>query len=197
MVGVNKFRVLYDYCQTLTPKIKRNDICKKVIEVAGKGNFRVMKTDLDTSIIRGYFLSASNQENAFVKQHGCNVVVLARGLNDCWERFVQVKEVLHLLDDESELTDSKDKFGNLLSELAVPSAQLDTSRVTINDYIAIWKAVMCLCPDRNRLEFADQLEKGQIDHYGIALQLKIPQLYVQLLFRPEYQTARTLILRDH
>lgn len=142
--------------------------------------------ELDTAVIRGYFLSSKNTEHPFVKSWGANIVVLARGQNHCWERFVNTKELMHLFDEDGEPTDSADKFEQLLTEWEVPEENLSPQKRSENK--AFWMALACLCPESHRLSFEVQREKGHIDNYGIALQLKIPEQYVPFLFVPYYRS---------
>lgn len=186
-----QFRQLHDHCQTLTPKISRNAIINKIKEITGVEKIRTVKVTLDTTVTRGFFLHASNVDHDLVKLTGFNVVAIARGLNECWERFVNVKEVMHLLDDDGDLVDTAEKFERLLNDFSSPT--LDASTQTLSDIIGIWMALACLCPESSRLEFEALLQKGQIDNYGIALKLKIPEYYVPLLFRPEYQNVVAML----
>lgn len=179
-----KFRELHDYCQTLTPKIKRNHIIKKIKEVSGKEKLRVLKTTLDTKVTRGFFLSASNTEHPFVKENGFDVIVLARGLNECWERFVNVKEAMHLLDSDEDNTDTPEKLEQLLNDLSAPPPEI--SNLGISDHMGVWMALACFCPEKNRQEFIHLRGENKIDNYGVALKLKIPELYVPMLFMPRY-----------
>lgn len=180
-----QFNQLYEFCQTLQPKVKRNDVINKIREITGAAGIRTVILVLDTAVLRGFFLRADNEEHPLVKKMGHNVIVLAKGMNECWERFVNVKEAMHLLDVGRELTDSKEKFETLLDDWCGPG---DVDHIQqMADIMGMWMALACLCPEKNRLEFRSLLDRQQIDHYGIALKLKIPEYYVPFLFRPEYQ----------
>lgn len=178
---------LYAYCQTLDPKIKRNALRDKVLEITGTPRLSVMKTDLDISACRGFYLSARNLENRIVQQHGCCVIVLARdGLNHCWERFVFVKELMHLFDDPKEATDSGEVFDEVLKDI-LPNTPSHTPQAR-SEYMCFWMALGALCPESLRREFAEERAAGRMDDYAIALRLRIPQNYVGMLFQPRYQT---------
>lgn len=181
---MSEYKKLYEYCQTLTPKISRKLILPKIKEITGIDSVRTITSGLDITVTRGYFLSAQNQENPLVRQFGCNLIVLARGQNKCWERFVNTKEMMHLFDDDGEPTDSAEKFECLLTDWEAPSA--NPSNQKISEYKGLWMALACLCPEKNRLEFKTLREKKHIDDLGVALQLKIPEQYVPQLFRPNY-----------
>lgn len=180
----SQFKELHDYCQTLAPKVSRNSIIEKLKSITGIDKIQTVIATLDTKVTRGYFLSASNTEHPLIKDRSYTVVVLARGLNDCWQRFVHVKEVMHLLDDDGELTDSAEKLEKLLNDFSSPP--LEISPLGQSDWLGIWLALACFCPEKSRLEFHALLNENQIDNYGIALKLKIPEQHVPLLFRPRY-----------
>lgn len=182
---MGKFSELYNYCQTLKPKVSRRDIEQKTRDIVGVEKIKAVKTTLDTKVCRGYFLSAQNTEHPIVKKLGCNVIVLARDQNYCWERFVYTKELMHLFDSNDEPTNSGEKLERLLCDLEVPSAEL--SKQTLSDIKGFWMALACLCPENNRVEFEKLRAKGHIDDYGVALQLRIPEQYVRSLLSPRYK----------
>lgn len=191
----DQFRLLHDFCGTLPPKISRKLIIGKIQELTGSGPVRVIKTTLESDKTRGFFLNASNTNHPFVRDHGKHVIVVAHGLNYCWDRFVQVKEAMHLFDDEEEFTDSADDLERLLTEMTSPPAQVQGGGLTElggSDWLAIWMALTCFCPEKNRMEFQALLAENKIDHYGIALRLRIPAQYVPLLFLPGF----TVILKS-
>lgn len=180
------FKELYDYCQTLDIKVKRNDVIGKIKSITDS-SVRIIKADLDTNIVRGFFLSASNSDHPFVRDNGFNVIVLARGMNDCWERFVQVKEAMHLLDENGECTNSGEKFEDLINTWTYPSPSLEqSSPERKSDISAMLKALACLCPEKYRRDFFEQKMAGTIDDYNIALKLKIPQTYIPILLTENF-----------
>lgn len=189
---MTKFRELYDYCQTLKPKVSRKDLTPKVCELTGS-TVKVIKSGLDITRCRGLFLSISNSENPFVKQLGNNVIVLARDLNYCWERFVYTKELMHLFDGPEEVTDTKEKVEKLFTEFGQPA--LDRSAQISSEVKAFWMALACLCPEQFRRDFKTQIDKGHTDHLAVALQLRIPQQYVGSLFDARYSMMIDTILR--
>jgi hypothetical protein len=179
------FKDLYGYCQTLTPKISRVSILNKVLELTGKKQVRAVKQSLDVSVCRGMFLSASNEHHKIVQQLGCDIIVLARGQKYCWERFVYVKELMHVFDDDLETLKSPSDLETLLTEFEM--ASVPPSSCMKSEYNGFWMALACLCPEKSRLEFKQQRDNGHIDDYSIALQLKIPEQYVPRLFEPRYE----------
>lgn len=193
---MGKFKELYDYCQTLKPKVSRRQIEQKTLEITGVPRIKAIKANLDTAVCRGFFLSAENTEHPTVKLlGGNNVIVLARDQNYCWERFVYTKELMHLFDNDDEPTDSAEKFEKLLTDLEVPSATDSPSKQIISERKGIWMALACLCPEKSRIEFKSLLTKEHIDSYGIALQLRIPEQYVPLLFQSRYDVIISTLIK--
>jgi len=188
------YKELYKYCQELNPKVSTNVIRLKVLEITNAANVKTVKDSLDSQKLRGYFLSASNTESWLVSKYGCNVVVLARGMNECWDRFIFTKELMHLFDDQSEQTSSHEQFKALLNEFEARDPSKENSPQFKSDMRGFWMALACLCPEKSRLDFIDQFNKGHIDHYGIALKLKIPEQHVRQLFRPNYLEIITSLL---
>jgi hypothetical protein len=176
---------LYNFCQTQSPHIRRNLIRDKVLELAGVPKISPVKTSLDTASCRGFYLSARNTNHRLVQQLGCHVIVLARELNRCWERFVFVKELMHIFDDPSQATDSGATFDRVLSELLLPSAP-QWSPQMLSELGCFWMALGVLCPESLRLAFQSERERGQIDDYSIALKLRIPEMYVPALFFEDF-----------
>lgn len=139
-----------------------------------------MKTSMDVNVSRGFFVSAKNPECDFYKQIGGEAIIVARELNYCWERFVYTKELMHMFDDPQEYVNSKESLKSLLNNFEIQT--LANSREPFqSEIIAFWRALCCLCPEKNRQEFLILFDKGHIDTYGIALQLCIPEQYIPKL----------------
>jgi hypothetical protein len=175
---------LYDFCQDLAPAIKRGLIYDRTLAASGVNTVRHFRAGMDIAACRGFYLSARNTEHPFVKQTGQRVIVTARGLNRCWERFVFVKELMHLFDDPKEAADTGDKFEQLLADFGPGSP---TQSVQMESELkCFWRALAALCPEKERLAFQKAKVEGSIDNYAIALKLRIPEQYVPRLFLPNY-----------
>lgn len=179
------FPRLYAHCQNHAPKIKRNEIRDEVLRLTGRNRIAVVKTELDTTVYRGFYLSARNTKHQFVQQLGCDVIVLARGMNRCWDRMVFVKELMHVFDPPDMWTETPAHLDTVFSELVTSAPEV--SRQTLAEWYAIWMALAVLCPEEQRLQLAAERAAGHIDDYAIALQLRIPQVHVPNLFDSRYR----------
>jgi hypothetical protein len=182
------YRELYQRCQGFGPQVSRRKVYPETLALAGNNKIRHFKTTLDMTVCRGMYVSAQNTKAKFVQQAGSCVVVTARELNHCWERFVFIKELMHAFDNPAEATDSGDAFDTLLQELSGPSGPSGTSPQTESEFKCFWMALGVLCPENQRLDYAQRLNANQIDDYAIALELRIPKAYVPRLFEPRYKT---------
>lgn len=143
---------------------------------------------MDIKVCRGMYLSAHNQTERIVQQLGCHVVVMPReGNNYCWERFVEVKEYMHVFDSVDEATDTGEEFDALLKEFT-SSEDMRRSEQMNGEIKAFWRALAVLCPESYRQALiAERAEKGaQMSDYSVALRLRIPEQYAPTLFEPWY-----------
>jgi hypothetical protein len=182
-----QFRELYEFCQKLDPVISRKVLLPRIKEITNTPGIQVVKTTLDTTVTCGYFISISSPNHPYpiYKEKGFEMIVLSRNLNDCWERFVNTKELMHLFDESGEKTDTPAKFERLVLDFEAPAVEL--SPQYLSDNRGIWMALACLCPERVRLELLEQRTEKNLNDYGIALKLKIPEQYVAHLFRADYR----------
>lgn len=185
---MNNYKKLYEHCQNISvpPHVSSMAIKAKAEELTGS-KIVILKAGLDTKACRGLFFSANNLESPFLIQaKGNPVVVIARGMNRCWDRLVQVKEIMHLFDSESEKTSSSAEFEKLLQDITSPPSPGDSSKQLFSEHKAFWMALGCLCPETNRQQFMEDYNRKHIDHYGIALKLRIPEQHVPNLLSERF-----------
>lgn len=179
------YTLLLDHCQTLPVYIKRNLVRDKALSLVNIPKVSVVKTDLDTQYCRGFYLSARNMNARLVQQHGTHVIALARSLNKCWERFVFVKELMHLFDDPEQATDSGAAFDALLGDFTGPRPPRWSPQM-VSEQRCFWMALAVLCPEDERKALMVERANGKKTDYEIALRLMIPELYIQRLALPNY-----------
>lgn len=187
------YKDLYDYAQTVEvydkgkQYVSRTSLRDKAVCIAGIEKIAHVRTGADLGVSRGFWLNPTNKEHHLVQQLGCHIIVTERGLNNCWERFVYVKELTHLFDAEEERTMGSEAFDNLLGEFASQGPIDDRSPQWIAESKAVWGALALLCPEAKRREFAEERQAVKIDDYEIALRLRIPQFHVPKLFSPTFE----------
>jgi hypothetical protein len=189
----SEYKRLYDYCQNQQPKIKRNIIRDKTLEIVSVPAVRVMMASMDVERIKGMFIAQGEHPHA----KDTPLVILARGLNQCWERFVFVKELMHLFDSDMEQSTSQN-LEALINDLFAsgPELRQAVTPQLQSEYNAFWMALGCLCPEAYRLKAKEELKQGLADTYGIALRLKIPEQHVHHLVGSRYEEYIQIILDD-
>ena len=115
---------------------------------------------------------------------GAPVVITARKLNYCWERFIQVKEAMHLFDCEHQKVGTSELFSSLLNEFVVPTP--DRSEGMNSEVRGLWMALGLFCPEEWRRAYAERRAVGEITDLEIATELRIPEFHVPRLFVPDY-----------
>lgn len=188
------FRELYDLCQEQLPPIGRTFLKENTLKITGVPSVRHFRASMEDENARGFFIHATNKDNQFVKQAGTHVIVTRRGENTCWERFIYTKELMHLFDKSSELTASGQHFDDLLSDFlgntVVSSPQMGS------EIKCFWRAMAVLCPEKLRQEYIKSYNNKEINHYDVALALRMPEQYVPLYFTDRYKGTIDSLLSE-
>jgi hypothetical protein len=188
------YRDLYEYCQNLPIPVSRRELTPNVCRLAGKPEPRVIMRDFNPEIVRGLFVvpgESGHPHAHFVRGPGGALIYVAREMNYCWKRFVEVKELMHHFDTSLQLVGTDEEFASLIAEFVGPSPE--RSEAFKSESVALWMALGVLCPEQYRQEFSRQRMAGEIDDLEIARQLKIPQRYVPHLFNPHFRRYIELI----
>ena len=182
------YRDLYDYCQGLATPVNRNAIRDKLYELLPDRRVRVVVSDLNMNFVLGYYVSARNEGCRFVQQcGGKSVIVIARGLNRCWQRFVTVKEMMHLFDDPLETTNSAADLETLLADFCGSAEPGELTPQMRSEIDCFWMAIGLLCPENVRVDLQQRREGGAISDAEIAQLLLVPAKYVPAFFHPRYK----------
>lgn len=185
------FEKLYDFCQTQSLPISRNTIRDKIVELTGSPVVCRVH-GFNTRILRGYYLASDDQFGKFPAEAGKTVVLLARNLDKNWERLVYVKELMHVFD--TSLTDTPEKFEELFKALLVQHAPTTTQSTLLqSEHLAVWLALMCLCPEKDREALKVQYLAKAIDAYEVASRVKIPEAFVPYLFAHDFACIKQVI----
>jgi hypothetical protein len=184
------YRALYEYAQQLSIPVSRKILIEKVCELTGKKQPRACKSAMDETYVRGYFVAPGVITNNRLKDFndGRPLIVVNRGLNRCWERFVFVKELMHYFDSPLENVSSGDEFDALLNSFTASAPDSERSDAFNSELKSFWMALGVLCPETIRQEYVRQKEHDSITDLEIATALRIPQLYITHLSLPNYKS---------
>ena len=172
-------------------RVSRKKLKPLVFEHFNVSGFCQMKMDLDTTRIRGVWLALST-EHRFAKQLSNNVIVTARSLNQCWERFVYIKEMMHAFDSPEEWARQASDFENICR---LSSDPVKDHRPTLSEGRALIRAVLVSCNPDARDVYVQKLNDKELDTYTIATELRIPEQHVvNILLTDTYAQAKDLEL---
>ena len=191
------FAALYAHCQSLAVPIKRPELILKICELTKRQDpIRVMVSDdMDITVIYGFIIWPGDTNHAYAKFCGMEpIIVIARGLHAYDQRFVVVKELMHLFDDALERVSTAEEFETLLSEFSVP-APTPPSAAMQSESKAVWMALAAMCPESLRQALQRKREKGEMTDADIADHLKIPQQFVPHLFVPNFKEIVAYLIR--
>ncbi|MCP2154937.1 UNVERIFIED_ORG: hypothetical protein J2S29_001271 [Rhizobium sp. SLBN-170] len=188
------FREFYEARQALPDYINRNVIRDRILGITGIPKISIAIIDVDIEVCRGIYLSPKNPEHALVKQHGNHVIGVARGNNRCWQRFIAIKEMMHMFADPETALDQPAQLEILLEEFSNQQTISGASPQMESEFNCLWMALAAICREEKRLEYKDMRERNEISEYQIALELKMPQFHVRNLLHPRYREAVDKIL---
>lgn len=186
------YAALYEYCQQLSVPVSRRHIIPKVCELAKRKNKpKVMLSGLDPAIVAGFILWPGVSTHPFARYgDGEPVIVVARAHNNCWQRFVVVKELMHYFDKPLEHVSSAEDFCALVTEFSSPALEHRSASMG-SEVKGLWMALGLFCPEPLRQDLQRKRAAGEIDDSDIATMLKIPLAYVSALFHKDFKEYMT------
>lgn len=171
---------LYAEFRGVSEYVSRTAYKDAVLRICGLNTIRHFRMAMDKNVSRGAFLKPTNEGHQFVQAYGGNIIITARGMNRCWDRFVYCKELMHVFSSGDSCADTGERFEVLMTELT--SAPTNPSGAFLDEIECFWRALALICPRSKRDKFRRRLQANEISEYDVALQLKIPEVYVSRLF---------------
>lgn len=180
---------LYKRTQEQDLPISLDWLINDALELTWVEGIDCKRTDsLDSTVFRGCVIE--NPGHLFPNLTGNFIIITSTALNRCWERFVFMKELMHIYENSvATKTNSESKFDTQLYELADLSTSQDRSPQMQSEIKAVWMALGITCPEADRIELRGKLEENDPDftEKHVAEILKIPEYYIRLLMSPRYE----------
>jgi len=185
------FRTLYEEVQTVTGKISTNWIRQRSVDLSRITHIKEMWSNvLDPKYVRGFYIEGpmgppiprDENEALIVLSH--SMCTGAQG--KYWRRYIKTKEMMHVFDSDEELTDSAEKFDDLVETFKDPNAAPSPQyRAEIK---AQWRALAVLCQEHRRQEFMAQIAGNATNFDIVSGALQVPPTMVRNLFRDDFLT---------
>lgn len=100
------------------------------------------------------------------------------------QRFVWCKELMHIFDTEDGCVKTPDEYRGLLTEIELKP--IDPSPQYLSENQAKWKALLILCPKKQRDEMKAKAAAEGLSNYDVSLHFRIPEAIVVSLFSDYY-----------
>lgn len=188
------FRELYEFSQTLAAPVSRRQLRPKICDLARCPPPRVyLDGGMDPKVLRGLFLVPGACGSKFARfDPSCARIVIARNQSADWQRFIEVKELMHLFDQPLETVSSESEFTQLIDEFSAPSSD-GVSEAFKSENLGYWMALAVLCPETHRQDLEREIVNGlNIDEVGTSLRL--PPEVAGNLFRPNFKSIVQALL---
>jgi hypothetical protein len=181
------FRELWDFRQDLKAPVVLADIRRKLRELTGRGVV-VHRVDADPDFFYGMYLSPRNEDTLYHKvPAGAGAIVICKHLDPAWQRFVELKELMHLFDDPMQSTTTGEEFEALLTGLCEDLRGGNRSPQHQSELDSIWMAISLICPEEMRTDFIQQRSAGKISDKEFADKVEMPEVWIPGLNNENYK----------
>jgi len=110
------------------------------------------------------------------------------------KRFVWCKELMHIFDTEDGCVKTPEEYRGLLTEIELKP--IDPSAQFLTENQAKWKALLILCPKKQRDEMKLKAQEEGLSDYDVAAHFRIPEPIVSSLFSEYYDKYYTRFIEE-
>lgn len=191
------FRRLYELVQQQPGRISTRWLKEEAIRLSDIAGVKEQWSGvIDPAVIRGFYIEGPMGPPVPLGDSE-SLIVLARAmcqgpLGDHWRRFIYTKELMHVFDTAEEKAGDEETFDRQIDKFGDPSAPMNPQFKA--EVKALWRALAVLCTDVQRLEYKRAVLEGQISLDVVASALRLPTLYVQQLFRDDFENYVNSVL---
>ena len=195
-------KILDHYSSYENIPIKVSDIRDSIIDYGFQDEIEFIESNIDDSILRGIFKQFNKHKAVYGEPIRVTHIYYPRTANNCWRRFICCKELMHIFDSVAERTCSEKDVIHLVESLSFshnPQYTENTTPDLVAEARAFWLALCVLVPDDFMDKLKNSIENNQINDeliYDVANQLKIPSVFVPILFKEEYREFRKKLFQD-
>lgn len=142
-----------------------------------------------------YILREMDRSSAYEEEYQVARIHYCTGLDNhiFLKRFALTKELMHVFDADSELTDSRDKFIELVREIQNQPIS-DASGMYRSELGTKWMALIILCPKPVRAQLLEQFNSG-VSVMELSAQVSLPEYLIPHILDPYYEEAFELVMR--
>lgn len=110
-------------------------------------------------------------------------------------RFALTKELMHVFDTESEMTNTREKFVQLAKEIQNQPLPEHASDMFKSELGTKWMALIILCPKVLRSKYLEGYRTRQIEGFEVAEKLALPEWIVPYIMDDYYEDAFDALMK--
>ena len=191
------YKLLYEFSCELRqhPVLLEGVLDIKAAELSSQDELYYVPVELDPDISLGHIKQIRIPTGVYAESQWVTEIRYFQELNMCWRRFVCCKELMHVFDSPRERADSALKFQQLLDEIEAPLPATESSEMYKSESKTKWMALGVLCPEPIRDYFKPKWESGEMSDYEVAVDLRIPEVFIGTLMSDRYETVLKILLK--
>ncbi|MGA8169563.1 MAG: hypothetical protein WB816_01805 [Methylocystis sp.] len=150
---------------------------------------------MDQTKLIGAYYQYTRRDGLYGDTELVSIIVFCSKLEVSWQRMICCKEMVHILDDDAEKTDTLEELDGLLTRLLGPLSTGDFNIFDImatKDRLALYQAIPLLFPMTARNNAVEKLKRGECSVADIAEAAVMPKQLIEIALRDEWPR----LLRD-
>lgn len=183
------YRDLYEFAQALHPPLAVANIRNKIPDLVPGRRVTTVELDVPKERFFGFYISHRNEDTIYYPnvRAGSAIIAISEHLDPEWKKFVELKELMHVLDDPLQATSTAKEFEDLLAGLCSDADPNKLSPQYKSEIECLWMALSLCCPETIRSDYQQRRENQQITDAVIAEELVIPERLVIHLCSDRYK----------
>ncbi|WP_440957531.1 hypothetical protein ACFELO_09520 [Oceanicaulis sp. LC35] len=166
-------------------RVKTSWVRDQIIDLTHVARVKEQWTgQLDPAVLRGFYIEGPLSPPVPLEANEI-LIVLARDIPKTDRRIVFTKELMHAFDEESEKTNTAEKFSNQIEKFGDP--KLPTSPQFAAEGKAYWRAIGVLCTEKKRRDLRHALDNDNATMEIVATQLKLPRWVAHDIMRDDFE----------
>lgn len=110
-------------------------------------------------------------------------------------RFALTKELMHVFDSDEEMTDTRERFVQLMRDIQNTPMSQHASPMYLSEINTKWMAAIVLCPPSMRAQLVSSYADGSLKEAEIAARLQVPRIIIPDIMDEYYEVALSELLK--
>lgn len=190
------YDIILEFSVRETAPVEVDDVVDFIRRLGIKDHIFFFEDDFDPGVLVGTINHWEYpDENGTIVR--CVDIYTAKSLSDDERRFVQVKELLHIVEPEAYRANSLQEVKELIDKIVLPPDLVDFANDGVHansDRVAILHAIAVMIPMAIRDLFMAPVRDGKVDHKFIADIVDVPVKYVAVVMSDFWSAIHTSMI---